>query len=229
MIARPSNRGVSTVILGLLLVLAGCQKDEEPPEDPRYAYFPVKPGHSVTYEVDSIFHDSAVGVHDTDHYFIRRSIAKSFRDNEGRKSYRVERRRKDSMSGTWKIVDVWVANRNQVRAELVEENRRFTKMIFPIRSDKRWDGNAYNDLPEEKYRYRKLHKSRSIAGETLDSTVTVLQKDKENLIEKSSAFEIYALGIGMVKKEKVELETYTNGAIRKGSEFYMRMIDHESP
>lgn len=219
----------SALFFILLLLFAACQKDEEELPERHYDYFPVEPGHSVTYEVDSIRHDSALKLHDTSHYFIRESITERFIDQEGRTSYRIERHRKDSMSGEWRIADVWVANRNERRAERVEENRRFTKMIFPIRSGRRWDGNAYNDLSETKYRYRSVHQERRIGNETLDSTVEVLQKDVDNLIRTEFAKEVYALGIGMVKKEDVDLNTYTSGEIRKGSELYMRMIQHRSP
>jgi hypothetical protein len=220
---------VASSLFSALLFLVACEKDEEPLPEPRYEYFPVEPGHSVTYEVDSIRHDSALRLHDTSHYFIRETIAARFEDSEGRTSYRIERYRKDSMSGDWRIADVWVANRNERRAEKVEENRRFTKMVFPIRSDQRWDGNAYNDLPEREYRYISVHQEARMGGQSLDSTVEVLQRDMENLIQTRFAKEIYALGIGMVKKEDVDLNTYTTGEIRKGSELYMRMIDHSSP
>ncbi len=212
-----------------LLLSVACEKENEKLPGRKLGYFPVEPGNSVTYKVRRMEHDSALQKHDTDRYFIRRKITETFIDNEGRQSYRVERFRKDSMKGQWKIQDVWVANRNRKRAELVEENRRFTKLVFPIDKGKRWDGNAYNDLPEQEYKYRDIHNSRTIGGEKLDSTVKVLQKDVENLIQRKFMLEVYAMGIGMVKKEDIDLETYTNGAIRKGTELYMRMIDQQNP
>ncbi|MFB6257949.1 MAG: hypothetical protein ABEH38_04585 [Flavobacteriales bacterium] len=215
--------------LASIVSLFACKKGDDAQKEVKYGYFPVEPGHSVTYEVDSMFHDSAIQVHDTAHYFIKEKITRTFIDNEGRKSYRIERYRKDSMNGDWRIVDVWVANRNAKRAEKVEENRRYTKLVFPVRKGRRWDGNAFNDLDEQEYRYSEVHQSRSIGGEDLDSTVKVLQKDVKNLIEEEYAMEVYALGIGMVKKEERDLDTYTNGEIRKGSELYMRMIEHRSP
>lgn len=212
-----------------ILPLLACEKEGEPPPALHKDHFPIEPGHSVTYEVDSMFHDSALGIHDTDHYFIRREIAGTFIDGEGRKSYRIERFRKDSTEGEWRIQDVWVANRNERRAEQVEENRRFIKMVFPVRSGQQWDGNAYNTLEEEDYEYEDVHEAITIEGERVDSSVKVLQKDINNLIEREFAQEIYAKGIGMVRKMELDLETYTSGEIRKGSELYMRMIDHESP
>lgn len=210
-------------------ILSSCEKDGEPPKGPYLEYFPVEPGGSVTYEVDSIFHDSAVQVHDTSHYWIKETYTKTFVDGEGRTSYRIERLRKDSPSGKWRIEDVWVANRNDQRAEKVEENRRFIKLSFPISAGAQWNGNAYNDLEKQDYEYKAPHKPITIKGRSLDSTVKVLQKNVSNLIEKKFVQEVYAKGIGMVKKEEVLLETYTNGDIRKGTEFYMRMIDHNSP
>lgn len=209
--------------------LASCEKDGDEPKGPYLDYFPVESGHSVTYEVDSIFHDSALEVHDTSHYWIREAYTKTFVDGEGRTSYRIERSKKDRSSGTWRTKDVWVANRNGQRAEKVEENQRFIKLSFPISAEAQWDGNAYNDLQKEDYEYKKPHTAMTISGRPFDSTVKVLQKDVSNLIEEKFMQETYAKGIGMVKKQEILLETYTNGDIRKGTEFYMRMIDHSSP
>lgn len=225
---KPIQRSLLLVLLFSLSFL-GCDKENEKPPSLHKDYFPVKPGHSITYEVDSMRHDSALELHDTSHFFIREEIANRFIDEEGRTSYRIERFKKDSAEGTWKIADVWVANRSEVRAERVEENRRFIKMVFPVSSGKDWDGNAYNTLEEEGYEYRGPHRSRNIGGIRLDSTVRVLQKDIDNLIEREYAQEIYAKGIGLVQKEKTELETYPSGEIRRGSELYMRMTQYRTP
>lgn len=213
----------------LFFFITACVKESERGPSLHKDYFPVGAGHSVTYEVDSMLHDSALELHDTSHYFIREKISRSFIDDEGRKSYRIERFRKDSQNGDWSIADVWVADRNDERAEKVEENRRFIKMVFPVAEGKQWDGNAYNTLEEEEYEYREVHDPRTVGGSRLDSTVKVLHQDLENLIERRSAYEVYAKGIGMVQKERVELETYTSGEIRQGSELYMNMTEHHSP
>ncbi len=219
---------IALAVLAFFL-LPSCEKDGEAPKGPYLDYFPVEPGHSVTYEVDSIFHDSALEEHDTSHYLIREAITRTFVDGEGRTSYRIERSRKELASGQWRVEDVWVANRSKERAEKVEENRRFIKLSFPVSEDARWNGNAYNDLKEQDYEYKDVHEPMVVKGHSLDSTVKVVQKDVSNLIEEKFVQETYAKGIGMVEKEAVLLETYTNGDIRKGSELYMRMIDHSSP
>lgn len=213
----------------LLLPLFSCEREVEEGPELHKDYFPVSTGHRVTYEVDSIFHDSAVETHDTSHYFIREEIESSFIDNEGRTAYRLERYRKDSADDDWSIADVWTSYRNEERAEKVEENQRFIKMTFPVQDGKDWNGNAFNDLNDSEYRYRNVHQSRTVEGKVLDSTVSVLQEDEENLIEKRFSEEIYSKGIGMVEKTKIGLETYTSGEIRRGSELYMRMTDHQKP
>ena len=80
----------------VLIILFSCKKDETLP-NLGYTYFPDKIGTYITYEVDSFSQDEDWGPNtDTTYKFQIKEVMRSyFTDNEGRKSIRIERYRKN--------------------------------------------------------------------------------------------------------------------------------------
>ena len=118
----------------------------------------------------------------------------------------------------WAIKDVWFANLKPTSAEIVEENVRFVKLAFPVKSNNNWNGNAFNYLPAETYSYDNINQSMTTGSQTYDSTVTVIHKESVNLIEEDIRHEIYARNVGMVYKytKTVEKNIAQPGVIIKG-------------
>ena len=161
-------------------------------------------GAWIEYEVVDIIH-SQLGS-DTAEYQLKEIAAEEFLDNEGRLTYRIERYWRDDSNANWSIKDVWYSNKTKTTAEKVEENVRFTKLIFPINTSKYWDGNAYNNLEEWEYYYDSLHKPKVINNLSFDSTITVIQRDNENVVEYEKVKEVYAVDIGLIYKSHIDLD-----------------------
>jgi len=105
-------------------------------------------------------------------------------------------------------------------AQRVEDNIRYLKLAFPINADVTWNGNAFNDFPEEDYSYTDIHTSYSMNGFDFDSTLKVLQSDDQNLIHQIYKEEKYAKNVGMIYKQKDSLNVYSvNGQIRISNGF----------
>ncbi|MFM7079528.1 MAG: hypothetical protein ACKOYC_07025, partial [Bacteroidota bacterium] len=92
------------------------------------------------------------------------------------------------------------------RFEKNEENNTFVKLRFPITLGLEWNGNLFNGAQEKTYTYTAIHQPYSINGFNLDSTVTVLHDDYEDLLEKRFELERYATGVGLVYKEQTFIE-----------------------
>jgi hypothetical protein len=220
-------------VLPLVFLLAGlfqaCEDEDELPLDLGFDYFPVESGRYVDYQVDSIYHDVPVGVQDTFRFYVRELIDSTYLDAEDRPTNRIQRYYKQDVDDDWQLRDVWVSNRTGTTAEKVEENIRYVKMVFPVDEGVTWDGNAQNTNEEWVYSYRDLFVEKTIGDIVYSNTLTVQQRDLENLIEKQFAREVYALGIGMVYKRLDSLEfTLQNGTseLETGVEFSMRAIGH---
>ena len=193
-----------TVLFLGVLMMVGCRKGEfVQPAKSYTSYLPLEVGNWIEYDVTSIIHTNLGS--DTSSYILMEKYTESFIDNSGNTAYRVERYWKDSISGTFVIKDIWYANKNNDRAEKIEENVRFTKLIFPISLSKKWNGNAFNTLEKWDYTYDSLHINKSYNNLLFDSTVTVNQIDNVNPFQRQQAYEVYANHIGLVRKSYINI------------------------
>jgi hypothetical protein len=202
----------------LLLFFGSCEKDAGQ-ADLEYEYYPIAIGHSVTYKVDSIIIDSEAGRYDTAQYFIKEKIVEHFKDEEGRPSYRIKRFKKRSENAPWKVERVWYATRTATELQLVEDNLRFIKLVFPPEENKTWGGhNLLNaEVVEEQggqywcyptpfdnwdYEYTTVGTPDTVNGRTYDTTLTVHQKVSGNLVDSVYFVEKYAKHIGMIYQKR---------------------------
>lgn len=194
-----------------IIFQSGCNKTEIKTIDNGYNYYPLTPGHYVTYAVDSFYYSATnyptISI-DTIHYEIKELIDTSFIDNEGRTSFRIERYRRANSADNWALDRIWSANNNNIILDKNEDDLHFIKLVFPVLEGKTWRGNGMIVAQDENeylkdwtYKYVDVNSSFVVGAETFDSTLTVMQIDDENLIEKKFAYERYAKGVGMIYKE----------------------------
>ncbi len=189
-----------------------------------YDYFPQEVGKYISYEVDSIIYDqiSNFTIIDTNSLQVTERFVEEFDDNSGETTYRIERYERKNAGQAWQIKDVWTSKRTNTKAERIEENLRFVKMIFPASVETNpWNGNAFLDettiipiagesvviFKNWLYEYVEKDEPYSINGFDFDSTMTVLQANEENLIELRYSEEVYAKNVGLIFKEMKILDT----------------------
>lgn len=197
----------------LALNMVACTEEVQTPPYMGYDYFPDSVGHYVIYRVDSIWTDDAFNRKDTYEFNLKERIESKFLDNENRWSQRIERY-KDLNTTPFAfnyISDVWFATRTASRAEKVEENIRYVKLIFPVKADKQWNGNAYNTLEDfgVDYKFLNVHQPFTVpvTNFTFDSTVTVLQIERILPVATSYySIEVYAKNVGLVYKHFFEID-----------------------
>ena len=198
------KRLLYTVFASIILFI-GCKKSNNESVNYYYNYFPLELDAWIEYDVLDIMHNES-GSSDTSVYQLKEITTEEFIDNEGRLTYRIERYRRDDVNANWSIKDVWYSNKTKTTAEKVEENVRFTKLIFPINTSKYWNGNAFNNLEEWEYSYDSLHKPKLINNLSFDSTITVIQRDNQNVVEYEKVKEIFAIDIGLIYKSHIDLD-----------------------
>ncbi len=186
-------------------------------------YAPHSVGEWRVYKVREIEH-TTTGVHDTIEYYLKEVIAEEIDET----NFRLERYWRDSLHQPWEIKDVWVVEKTQTMYNVVEENIKFTKLIFPIENAKQWNGNAFNNLGEQDYSFEEIHVPFSINSIDFDSTVTVLQQDEFNAIELKKAKEIYANHVGLIYRSKIDLSinTFDVTDINQGTELEYKILSY---
>ncbi len=194
-----------------------CKKDVLPAVDMGYSYFPEEVGGYVVYDVDSFFYNDFSDHIDTFKFQLKEKVESVFTDNQGRPTLRVERYvrfynpSKPYPSIPWKLRNVWTANRTTTTAERVEENIRYTKLIFPVSSKSSWNVNAQNTQTPVNYSYLFADLPRNIGSFAFDSVLQVNQQDETNLISKKFSIERYARDVGLVYKHVIDVQSQPDG------------------
>lgn len=221
------------LLLFLAVVIVSCKKDEGIDPASIYTgqeYFPDDTGIVRIYLADSIAWDEFTGTVDTFRYYYREKIESHFTDNSGRKTQRIERYLYDSLNGNWVIWKVLSANRTATTAEVVEENYRYLRLVFPPKLNANWNGNVHNTLDEQTYKITALHQAETTPYFQLDSTLTVVEADDFSLIRDQYAEERYASGKGMYYCFRKDVETNpSNLQILSGYSYTARLVSFTKP
>ena len=197
----------------LFVLLAGCEKEPNISIDLKEDYYPLEVSKTWIYEVDSLkFSPLFIGGKDSVHWELKEEVASVFKDDAGRDVYRIERYLRKNENDSWKPAKVFFAINENNKAELQENNVKFIKLVFPPKEGKTWNGNALisnNDTLEYfqdwEYEYTEVDVPASINGQSFANTLTVLEVDDENLLEKRYSTAQYARGVGLIYREQYNL------------------------
>jgi hypothetical protein len=239
------------LLLLAFLAIAGasCNKTENDSlvyEEPTRGFYPLQVGRYVVYDVDSITWNNFDCTKKTRHLQMRYMVADTFTDDAGRPSYRVDVEQRDNPDSAWAASQVFYATPTNTSIEVVMQNLRFEKLIFPIRESKQWFGNRAIDTTEPNlsqyggwvYRYSDYLKPYNNGRLDFGSTVTVVAVDDsvnnpetmpDAYAERNYFREVYAYAVGMVYREATYW-TYDpanpSTACRKGFSVVMRAIQY---
>ncbi len=180
-------------------------------------YYPITIGKYVVYDVDSTVYNDLTQTTILYQYRIKEKFTEYFTDNEGKKAIRIERYikkydpNKSYDSIPYVIKEVWMANADESKIQVVESNIRYTKLIFPVKQNATWNGNASNILGQLMYSYSYIDQAQTINNVKLNSVLLVQQQNDETLISKQYYIEKYAKGVGLVYREIQDI--YSNNVV----------------
>lgn len=202
-----SARLTFVLIFLIVIVFFGCKKENESkPIDYQYSYFPLNNGNELIYQVVDITIDKNIGEYDTLTYQLKERIDSMFIDNSGNKAWRLERYKRLDSTQNWVISDVWMSQIADHKAQQVEENQRFIKIVFPPEVGKKWNGNVCNTLDAQNFEITALDAPLSLNDFYFDSVLTVVQKYDTSKIHKYYTIEQYANYTGLVNKQIISID-----------------------
>lgn len=176
------------------------------------AYYPSTIGKYVIYEADSTVYDEFTFAAKLYKYQIKEKIEESYTDIQGRPALKLVRyiKKFDSIKPysaiPWTLKDVWQVNISKTNVEVVEENIRFIKLIFPVKDKISWDGNSTNTLGQWNYIYSYTGNPENVNGINFELVTQVTQKDFPTLISREHYVEKYAKDVGLVYRKIVNLK-----------------------
>lgn len=196
----------------VLLLFFACKKEEKNdilPVQNDGRYYPLNIGTFIDYEVEYIFWDDFANTVDTSNYIFREKIESKIVNYSGDTLYRIEQFIKYHIDSAWSVPKVVYAGKGNNYIYKSEDNVQFVKLIFPIKTNGKWNGNAYNSLPRQEYKYVEVGESFSLLSVAFDKVVQVLQQDNQTAINQDFEEEIYAFDIGLIYKKSIHVrKTY---------------------
>ena len=222
------NNAALFLLVVFLFSFYSCQKDQNIKliNDLGYEYFPIKTGHYIIYDVDSVVINDFTSKTDTFQYQLLEILESEFIDNENRTAQRIERYKRSDSISSWKIINICQSCRTEKRAEKVENNIKVVKLTFPVKDGLKWNGNAYNNKEAWTYFYKNLNLSQTINGFKFDSTISVILKDEFNLIESKYYEEKYAKNVGLIYKKEEDIKTEINGKVKSGISYTQKIREY---
>jgi len=196
------------ILLVFFTIQISCKKDASisPISVNNKNYFPLEKERYWVYKVDSFYYNDFTSSIDTFSFELKEYIESEIKDDKGNTSFKVERYYRNNNTETWQLKRVWQASFLQNSALKTEENIRYVKLMFPIKQNLKWNGNAYNTLGNQNFEYTDIHKKTSLGTLDFDSVCTVLQMADTSLISIEYHSEQYAANVGLIKKRKMSLQ-----------------------
>ena len=213
-------------LLSAFIVIAACNRNDDSGIAPQIGtqYFPLKLGSTWIYKVDSIAYDDngPTQAIDTFYYQYKEEITEVQTDDSGQPLYVVGRFFRQHDSDTWQQVRNYAAQIIDNKAQRVEENTRYVKLVFPLKSRNTWNGNMFNSKGSQIYKLIDFEYPYTLQSSTYKS-VKVEQANTLNFIEEIKRYERFAENIGMVELLYDSLNTQTTGT--KGFRYRLHLTN----
>jgi hypothetical protein len=198
------------ILLLLILQIAACSRNkEEQSIDTGADYFPLKVGMERVFSIDSLAYDNNAGFTqiDTFRYFYKEQILEQTTNDAGEQIWILSRWFADSLQGPWQQANRWQIIKNEWHAIIIEENRPFLRLAFPLELNKNWNGNLFNNLGLQRYRVVSINQ----AFGQYNNTLLVQEISISNAIEEIRRNLRYAHLLGMVQLVHDSLNTQISG------------------
>jgi hypothetical protein len=237
--------------VSLLFGITACKKTDKPSYPDPAQYYPLTVGKYITYKMDSTNYIGYTVTPTVTSYFVRDVVDAQVTDNLNRKSYRIVRFIKDSLSQpTWRNNNSFMVTPLEKSYEYVENNLRFIRLQTPIADGFGWPGTTYIGAnggnpsvqffsdPDWSYHFENIGKPYPVFTTTVTNTITVNQADgiggfpadPSAYSDRNFGKEVFGKDIGLIYKEFLHwsYQPPSGGApgYRAGYGVKLTMIDH---
>ncbi len=196
------------MIVGSLSGLSGCQLPSTEPITSGYEYFPLETGQYRIYDVQEQRYGLQVAPVERT-YQLKEQVDQSYTDVTGQTAYRLLRFRRATEQDSWQADSIWSARLVNNEAIRTENGQDFVKLMFPVRNSLSWNGNRRNASEADDYATRNAGQAYYVLDKRFDETVTVVAQDDSTLIGQDKRVDVYARQIGLIYKERTQLQFCT--------------------
>ena len=221
--------GLAVGALLSAIALVGCENTTEAVPDLGNGYYPLAVGNTWTYAVrDSVWSAANLATPTSmptaSLFQFRETISGIFADAAGRPAYRLVRARRAVATDIWVDDSVFTISAPGSALILNRGNTRTVELIFPPRSGRSWNLNAFNNnyndtIAAETRQYGAVGQSFTTGGGntglpavTYANTITSVNTGmatESSLLRRVSYQQVYATGVGAVYRRRDNFDSFT--------------------
>jgi hypothetical protein len=191
------------ILLILVGISIGCQKDTTNLTPDDSAYFPLQTGdywiYQVTQETFSLTNPATKRI-----YQLQEKVGNSYTQN-GQLFFLVEESIKLTAQSDWQINAIHTVYKNLSEVVSQESNVPTVRLIFPISAAASWNVNTYNANPDTLLRYQNSGRPFTVGTQIFSNTISVVGNNDSTLIDQQKYQRVYAQNIGLVYRENASL------------------------
>lgn len=229
--------GTAVVAALVLGSAAGCKDNTVPPADRGLDYYPADVNSFWVYAVaDSIWSQATPtqprSVLTVNNYQFREKITGSFTDATGQPAFRLVRAKRELRTSNWVEDSVFTLKITPQTVMLTRNNLRTLELIFPVRNERLWNFNAFNNntddtVTAETRRYRSIGQPFTVgtgsAAKTYPQTVTTTDEGtamQEDRFYVRTYRQVFAKGVGPVFRQRRRFNIYYQNSPSTGNPIF---------
>lgn len=214
----------------LLIGFSACKTNGDDMDVPNYEngskYYPLDSGIVRIYQVDSIAFNDNSGTIDTFRFMLQEEIAGNINGQFLEPHVVIKRSIKKELTDIWEPRASLFVLRTPNNLQVVEENNRYVKLVFPLGNTNTWNGNMFNNLGRRSYLLQFKEKTFNNGDTSYSDCAQIQEANIKNAIEEVFVRSVYAANVGLVNYTNIYLNTQTSGtsgyAIRQKIIFFYK-------
>lgn len=197
---------VNYLLIGIILI--SCSDDSSTPPDNSGRFYPLQVGNFHIYSVKE--KNFSQGGEILQEYELKTEIVDSFPSSESEFLYVMNRLTRANDSEPWKILDSWSVRKTRDKLVVAEGSVQIVTLRFPPKKGLAWDGNEFNNSPEDQFEIADLQSSFQQQELMFGETVSVIQENNDDrIVFYDLREEKYSRDVGLVYRKIHQLEYCT--------------------
>lgn len=211
-----SKQHIIWALAALLLIgFNACKTNGDDMDVPNYEdgskYYPLDSGMVRLYLVDSIAFDDNAGTIDTFRFVLEEEIIGNIYGQFQEPHVVIKRSVKKEMSQIWEPRASLFVLRTPNNLQVVEENNRYVKLVFPLGNTNTWNGNMFNNLGRRNYLLQSKDVNYFNGPIYFYECAQIQEANIKNAIEEVFVRSVYAANIGLADYTNIYLNTQASG------------------
>ncbi len=202
----------------VIFVFSACKTKTAANPDFAYEYMPLEIGQYIIYDADSVAYDKFSNSKRSFKFQIKEKVESQFKDNIGQDFYKIGRykRRQDSLGNfvdsTFILKTIFTSAIAQNSLQVVEDNQKYVRLVFPPNLNQEWNANVYNNNGEQMHFIQILNEKISLNKLSYENVCQVveLKSNPEIKIFKKYKYTTYARNIGIIEKYQMDIASQKN-------------------